>query len=368
MKILLCSDYLSGTGYASFSCDTILSLDAAGIDVVPRSFKLATQTVEPPARIRELEKKSIDNITHVIQHTLPCYFSYRGGIQNIGLFHMETSNWLASGWAHSMNLMDQLLVSCPENEKAAKESNVTKPLSVIPRGLNASLYDKKLYKQLNLNIGTRYAFYHIGDYSTRKNTANLIKSYLEEFSKSDHCVLILKTYIEGMNPQQSLQAINEDIQKIKQSLRKSAVDNYPPIILLTDYLSNEAMMALHAMGDCFVTLERGVGYGLPMHDAIGFGNWVIANGWGGHTQFTIQGKTGWLVPYRWETVSGMTRCPFPNLYTCHEKWGDPDCEEAKAYMREAYNSKIKIDEHIRQEFLQEFSYASVGEKIKRVIL
>lgn len=346
------------------ACDTILAMDAVGIDVSIRSFKLAAQSVEPPARIRELERNSVDGVDIVITHTLPVYFAYHGGPKNVGMFHMETTSWKPSGWAFFMNLMDHLLVTCPENKKAAIESGVTKPIGVIPRGIDPSLHNKDGYKKLNLNLGGRYAFYHIGDYSTRKNTDNLIKAYFQAFTRADNVVLVLKTYFEGKSPQESMRMLQEKILEIKKSMRLWGTDHYPPIIAITDYWSSEDMMALHAMCDCFVTAETGSAWTLPNHTALAFGNWTISSKWV-NDQYVKDGINGTLVGGKFESACGMTQCPFPNLYTAHEEWYVPDTKELSLAMKATYRDKPLVEKAVLSEFLNEYSYGVVGNKIKK---
>jgi glycosyltransferase involved in cell wall biosynthesis len=366
MKLAYLGVTNDGTGYASMGIDTILALDAVNIDTVVRPIRLATQYVQAPQRVLELEGKSPDNITHVVQHILPPYFSYRRGFKNIGFAHFETTHFLPSNWQYYCNLLDELWVSCDANIEAAQKSGVTIPIKKIPKAVNKNLFCREKYQNVDFGQGNRYVFYHIGDYSTRKNTVNLIKAYFEEFSKQDHVVLILKTYVEGVSQQESIRIIQEDIAKIKQSLRRFGMDMYPPVILITDYLSTEQIMALHSIGDCFVSLERGSAWTIPAQDAIAMGNYCILNGWGGHTEY-VTGNYGWLLEYKMVPVHGMIRCPYPNLYTCHEYWAEPDYEEFKYVMRQAYNGKYSISEQSRLAFIEKFSYQNVGEQIRKIL-
>ena len=58
MKVLYIGCYRDGTGWGNAAIDYILSLDAVGVDVVPRAIKLNNKQVELPSRIVELENKS----------------------------------------------------------------------------------------------------------------------------------------------------------------------------------------------------------------------------------------------------------------------------------------------------------------------
>lgn len=63
MKVLYIGCYRDGTGWGQAAIDYILSLDAAGIDVVPRPIKLNDRQINLPKRISELEQKTLQALT-----------------------------------------------------------------------------------------------------------------------------------------------------------------------------------------------------------------------------------------------------------------------------------------------------------------
>lgn len=367
MQVIYINDYNSSTGYSVQAIDTILSMDKVGIDVVPRSFKLATQTIKAPARIYELEQKRIDKPEVVIQHTLPNYFCYYSGFKNIGYFHCETTHFKPSNWQFYCNLMDEIWVSSVENYKACIDSGVTKPVKIVPKPINPERHTRKTEKYPFINEST-YVFYHIGDFSARKNTINLIRCYLETFSRKDDVLLLIKTYVEGTSPDESRQIIQNEINNLKVALRKSGnAEAYPKIVLITDYVDTAEIDKIHANGDCFITLEKGAGYNIPAHDAAAFGNWVIASRWGGQNQFIRDCVNGNLLSYEMESVSGMVRTPYPNIYTCYEEWSNPNLNEFKELLRSVYQNKPKVSKDNYNKWMETFDYANAGLKFKELL-
>jgi hypothetical protein len=79
MKVLYIGVYRDMTGWGQAARDYILSLDAVGIDVVPRAIKLDNSKPEIPDRIKELEQKNSAGCDIVIQHLLPDMMQYHGG-------------------------------------------------------------------------------------------------------------------------------------------------------------------------------------------------------------------------------------------------------------------------------------------------
>lgn len=343
MKICYIADIGSDTGYSQAAKRTIESLHSVGANLVVRPFKLANQNFQPADPIKSLLDKDLQGVTHVVQHTLPPYWIYQAGVKNIGYFHWETDDLTPSGWQYYLELMDEIWVSCHDNYLAALRAGVTKPIKIVPIPSNprSQLVNDKLVIP-NFRFNDAYKFYHIGDYSSRKNTMTLLKCYLEEFRPDDNVVLIMKTYIEGDNAHGSMEKITQDINNLKISLRKGGNDVYPHIVLITNYLTETDLFKLHNLGDCHVTLERASAFTIPAYDAYMAGNWNIACQEGGHKQFLRDDENCNLVGGHESTVYGMTRTPYHTLYTAHEKWFEPNPEFAKFAMRDVYNKRKRL--------------------------
>jgi len=372
MKIGYLAPIQDGTGFAHAANSTILGMDAAGIDVVPIEVKLAGQVIKPNKKILDLVSKSMGGITTVVQHVLPPLMSYKHGVKNIGYAHFETTNFRSSNWQQYINIMDELWVCCKENNNSALNSGVRIPVKTVPIPHDLDIYKSNIDPIPDLPINNKFVFYTISDYSSRKNVQGVIAAYLSEFNRSDDVLLILKCYLEGHNFKQSKQIIANDIQQIKESLRKHSDHNkYPQILIISEYLDDDSIYRLHKSCDCFVSAERGAAWNIPAFDAMGFGNAVIVTDWGGQTQF-VKGAYTWRIPCTMSMVQGMTLCPYPNLYTCKELWADPDIEILKRSMREsrdtlpsADKSSVSSDRICRE--LSPFSLLNAGNTIKDLL-
>lgn len=338
-KVLFIGPFQDGTGYANSAINTALAIEKSGVDIACRNIKLTSQTIDPPDKIKSLFKTKIKNPTHVIQNVLPSVMTRYGKSKHIGYFFSETTNFFNSGWQYYLNLMDEVWVSCRESAEASLNSGVKPPIVTVPIPGNPEKYSQILPENTSLKRGNRYMFYFIGDFSARKNVVNLIKTYLQTFSKSDHVVLVLKTYVDNTSPEQSMQIVQDEIKNIKQGLRKHHIlDYYPPIVVITDYLSDQEILNIHQTGDCFVSTERGAAWNIPAFDAMAVGNQVIVNGWGGQTAFIKHNPMvgQYIIPYKLTNVYGMNNCGYKGMYSCHEKWAEPDYNILSAHMKEAY--------------------------------
>lgn len=368
MKVSYVAPINDGTGYANAAIRTILSLDAAGVDVVPLELRMANQNVPAPKRVQELSKKNGQESTHIIQNLLPYLLSYQDGYQNIGYFFYETDNFRPTGWHINGNLMDKIFVSCHANKLALMEADIDPDkIFTIPIGNDPSIYDRE-YKKIDFKqYKNAYKIYSIADFSYRKNILGIVESYFKAFSRADNVVLILKCYVDGQTTDNSFKIISEEILKIKQQLRKYSVDNYPKIILISQYLSDEEIMGLHQSCDLYVNAERGAAWCLPAFDAVGFNNAVIACGWGGPSEFIENGQNGFLLDYKMTPVKNMGQCNFGNLYTCHENWSEPDLEQLSDIMRYCYEKNWKPIPKARLDMLERFNLANSGNIIKSAL-
>lgn len=364
MKIAYINSYNSSTGYSNAGINTILALDRAGVDVVPMDFKLASQRVDAPARVHELARGSPDGISMIVSHTLPHLLSYKGGVKNVGYFHAETSHFKPSNWQNYLNLMDANLVCCPENRDAATKSGVTIPTHVIPIPVDPDAL-KGPGGGINLKIGNRYAFYTIADWSYRKNLAGLVKAYLEEFTVKDQVVLVLKSYCDGKSSVDSLNFIKGEIDHIKRQLRRSCYDNFAHIIVVTDYLNTQQILAIHNQCHVYCDLERGGAWCIPQAESCVLGKPVICNGGGGHMQYVKGYPLGYPTPYTTVPVYGMAECPFPGLYTNGEGWFEPNLEELKSLMRFIYQTRPTCE--FNHKSLHWMGLEQAGHQIKGVL-
>jgi glycosyltransferase involved in cell wall biosynthesis len=362
MNILYLNPYRDGTGYANAGNNAMLALDKLGHNVYPVEYKLAKQVIEPPSRILELENRPVDTkIDAIVQNVLPPYMTYVPGVKNIGYTFFETTQFRASNWQYYLNLMDEVWVSCPENEAAAKASGVTKPIRVVKMYQNRDVYNKQ-YPPVNLGLQNRFAFYFIGDYSAKKNVDNLLKTYYRYFTVYDNVVLVLKTYVSGVPTERSYDLIRSRIEEIKQSLRMGKGNLYPPVVLIPSYLSDDELYSIHQQCDCFVSAERGAAWNIPAFDAMGFGNQVIVNSWGGQTQF-VNGAGTYKIPATKVPVDGMHNCPFAGMFTSRgEYWYEPDYEDLgrSMIMASTFRHAKDLLKGVRQELLADFNLESLN--------
>jgi len=173
-------------------------------------------------------------------------------------------------------------------------------------------------------------FYSIFQWIERKNPRDLLTAYFTEFHPEDKVFLLLKTYRLNCSASEK-QAIRNDIDSIKRNL---LLPYYPPVIFFGDLLTREQINAVHKRGNCYISLQRGEGFGIPLAEAMSYKKPVITSSYGGCLEF-MNDANSFLVPTKRTPVRGMI---FPN-YNGRMVWGDPDIMEARRLMRYCYENR-----------------------------
>jgi glycosyltransferase involved in cell wall biosynthesis len=136
-------------------------------------------------------------------------------------------------------------------------------------------------------MSARYVFYVIATWSTRKAMSDTISAFLDAFDSDDDVGLVVKT---TMYDQQALARVRrgEDAETrawLAFAPLLAGRRRVPEIRLISGELPAAGIDALHARGDCFLSLTRSEGWGLCIADAVLFGNPVVVTGWGGHIDY-----------------------------------------------------------------------------------
>jgi len=99
-------------------------------------------------------------------------------------------------------------------------------------------------------------------------------------------------------------------------------------------LTSSEMYALHQRGDCFVSLNRCEGFGIPIAEAMQFEKPVVATSYGGPVDFLTE-DTGYPVDHMVTPVFGM---PW-DMYKGYMNWAEPDLLHARRLMRQVYENR-----------------------------
>lgn len=291
-------------------------------------------------RWKPLIEKTINYNVKIIHTPPPFYSKFKEPkIANIGFLYWETTH-IPDSWVKEINKnLDAQFVCCRNTQKALIESGVKIPVIVIPPGFDfGNKPSKKQSPVFGFDKNT-YKFYSIAQWTERKNLIGLLKAYLTGFTPKDKVLLVMKTYLNDYSPE-NFQQIKQGIEMIKMSIRQNSKckDYFPPIALISRFLSPEELWSLHNECDCLISPHRGEGAGLVHAEAMAAGNPVISTALGGNTEF-MDKSNSFLIPYSLTPVIGM---PWIKDYESDMYWAEPDIYEFKNTMRYAYKNKKAV--------------------------
>lgn len=292
---------------------------------------------------QSLINKPISHYDMVIMHCTPDLWSVQWRdntkvLQNkiVNGYCTWETNILPELWVKNINERVHE-VWCPStyNEKSFRESGVIIPIRVVPHiflpqelPVRDHIRLKDFVTNAKIDSNGPYTFYCIGELMARKGIDDLIKAFCTAFDKSSPVRLILKVHYKDYSP--------GNIRKCESMLQDllKKYPNHPTIICLTQNMTSKEILALHSIGDCYVSLTKSEGFGLTIFDAFNYGRKVIATGYSGHIDFL--GKNyGGLVSYELGAVKGMDQ--FSSLYTQNQLWAYPNIDHAVQLMRKAAN-------------------------------
>jgi hypothetical protein len=221
----------------------------------------------------------------VIMHTVPEHWPRiaERGMQNIGYTTWETDG-LPDHWPPLLALPDKLFVPSTSNGELFPRGTSGKPVHVVPHirrhAWNTPTPDEKISLRRKLGIpGDHFVFYTIGVWDPRKALGDLVALFARQFTSRDKVTLLIKTsaapssFAAGAQPGAPIPALVRA--EVDAAYVETGVSAAPIALLAAEDVSGRTIDVLHAIGDCFVSVTRGEGWGLGAFDAATLGKPVI---------------------------------------------------------------------------------------------
>ncbi len=232
-------------------------------------------------------------------------------------------------------------------------------------------YDGKIYcasvKNHNMFVERNGKMLFCGN-TERKDPISLIKAYWLAFTNDPvaNVALVLKTYRSDYSEQEK-DAIRITLKRLK---KLNVLDYYPPIYYISDKLSEDEMRGLHNECDCYVTLDRGEGFGLPAFTAGAYGNPVISTGFGGALEY-LNEDNSYLVNY---TLTMCGSMPWSPWYRGDQLWAQADVKHGSDLIRHVYYNQdeaktkgLKLQNYIHDNFNEEVIVNRLIDEIEVVL-
>lgn len=310
----------SGYGIAGERC--MSALEASGLEIDWTPMVRAREGYRPP-------ESAPPGARVIVAHTVPEYFGRlrrsRPDAFLIGHTVWETDK-LPGHWPAELDDVDLLVVPSQLSVEAIAASTVTTPVAVIPHVAPPPLRGEEL--QVPREV---FVFYTIAEWTARKAVFHTVRAYLDAFSAGDDVLLIVKTSARDHTGPllREEQVVGPGTTSWALARLMAGRPDPPPIRLIAGTIKDRDILALHARGDCFVSLSRSEGWGLGAFDAAAYGRPVVTTGWGG--QLDYLGDSPYLVGYELIPVHDPLGEP---SYTPDQHWAEPDVGHATLLLAE----------------------------------
>ena len=275
----------------------------------------------------------------VVVHMVPEHWPALAepGKRNIGYTVWETDA-LPAHWLPLLCVPDKVLVPCTMNQTLFTRGGVTKPVDVIPHirrhGWNeaSSTHGAELRRQLGVP-DDHFVFYSIGVWDPRKALGDLVNVFARTFCGDDKVSLVLKTSTTISGLAVDCGPTGDIAERVRTLQARAAVETGRSpahiALLAADRVPGRVIDALHATGDCYVSLAHGEGWGLGAFDAATLGKPVLIAAYGGPADYLGADYPG-CIDYTMVPVSGWVPTA---SFRPPQRWAQPDPVDAGRKLR-----------------------------------
>lgn len=255
-------------------------------------------------------------------------------------------------WVEEINKnLDAVLTTSTFVEDVLIKSGVKVPVLTIPIGLDENFlnYPSGIFA---LDTKKNFKFFHNSTAKMRKGVDVMLKAYFEEFNASDDITLVIKSFASVDN------AVDDLINELK-------TKNSPEVIhIKTSEMSEAELKSLTSSIDCGVFPSRGEGFGLPILECLHLGKPTIVTGYSGYMDFCTESNS-YLVDYKLENAHSS------EVVNIGAKWAEPDLNDLKAKMRQAYEDRGKpaydSKSAVAVKSAENYTYANSAKKLSNFL-
>lgn len=313
------------TAYAGSSRELVAALDKLGVRVSYR-YVYGPGTVIPGEEAEHGESHLADLIrTRKLEAGVPQVvyaqgdrFEANSGTYQIGFTMLETDG-VPRDWVRQANLMDEVWVPSRFNAGTFRDSGVTKPIYVVPLGVDPHHFSPSITAKPLAGV---YTFLSIFEFGERKEPGLLLRAFNQEFRADEPVILLAKV----MNADPDVD-IHREVADLQLDPRGGRIH-----LSLNQVVPTHQLGILYRSADCFVLPTRGEGWGLPIIEAMACGLPVIATDWSAHCDFMTADNA---YPLPLETlVPARAKCP----YYAGFRWAEPSYTQLRRLMRHVFDN------------------------------
>lgn len=324
MKILWSGSLYHPTGFGNHSRGMVKALLKLGHQVQSDDYFIP----RPDLDISGLEKINCPivnslNELNKLKTVINDYPNNLKGHGEISHFLIHEGTKLHPNWIPVLNSADKVLVPSKATKNLAKWNNITKPVYIVPEGINPNFYAPYPEHEVayrNEEFTFTFVGAWTGEFIDRKGAGLVIKAFHEEFQKEN-----VKLYLKNSTFWMAPFDVNKAIFDIIKSPNENIEFNDKPI-------TPTELRKIYWNSDCFVMPTMGESFGLTVAEAMACGVPVIItkDKNSGHMDFTKD-----FVNYiNWKDMINGN----PRFYTNGNMFPLPELEDLKKQMRYVYEN------------------------------
>jgi glycosyltransferase involved in cell wall biosynthesis/SAM-dependent methyltransferase len=159
----------------------------------------------------------------------------------------------------------------------------------------------------------------------RKNPLAAVEAFRRAFPPGFGASLLIKSVNSAHDPRNHARL-------------EAAAADHPDVHVVDRYVSAAEKNAMLASCDCYLSLHRSEGLGLPLAEAMYFGTPVIATAYSGNLDF-MTNENSLLVDFERSRIDDREE-----FYAGGGEWAEPDLDHAAALMRQLFQDPAKARE------------------------
>ena len=290
---------------------------------------------------------------------------------NLGIAISETETiprWLGV----RMNQLSGLITSTGWNQQALARSGVTVPIHVVPHAFGDFWWRDGAGEELPVTPtrvrgpGDPFVFYYVGTANERKNPEGVLRAFLRAFPKqTEEVALALKLTVNV-----GTENLIEEIVRAETG-STSRIERGGDIWLWPERWGEAQIRWLHhEVGDCYVSLHRGEGWGYSLMQAAMLGKPVIYTDYSAPTDYLASAAGD--VPIPFETTDCHMDVDYARVVVGKPlQWAEPNLDAAVEAMRQmaarAQQGQVSRDPEETARLRHDYCWETVGAALAKVV-